>query len=194
MNIYLIHNILMSNKQHQCGCGNNCDHHKYTYSFWKYVVFAIILYVIFYNTIIYKTVGKNEIITVVVVATVLLLLSDNTTYFHKKKNPENYVNYPNYKQVPNLNSSPNYNKNNNFQMHDKAMNYYYGFYGPDGTTPTGNDLQNFYVAPLEQNINSYVDVNETTQKLASFGITNDNNYNQTVNDCSNCKIPGTYTS
>jgi len=102
--------------------------------------------------------------------------------------------YPEYKRVPNLNTAPDYRDNNTFKMHDKAMNYYYGFYPSNGTPPVGNDLQNFYLTPLNQNVTSYVDLADTTEKLASFGVVDEANYVNTVNNCSTCKVPGSYAS
>lgn len=179
----------------KCACGNNCQCKRISYSMWKYVVLIVVLYCVTYSMLVNKILTTNDIVTVCAIVLVLLFVFDNTDYFYEKQKSKNLVYYPAYQHIPNLNTSPSYNKNNTFQMHDGGMNYYYGFYPANATPPsTGNDLQNFYLTPLDQNANAYIDMNDTIQKLESYGVTDKQNYMNVVNDCSTCKIPGTYQS
>lgn len=176
---------------------NNSYCKKISYSLWKYVIFVVILYCAVYSMLVNKIITTNDIITICAIALVLSFLFDNVDYFHDKNTnmKNNLVYYPEVQHIPNLNISPEYNKNNIFQMHDDGMNSYYGFYPANSTpSPVGNDLQNFYVTPLDQNVNAYVDINDTIQKLESYGVTDTQNYMKVANDCSTCKIPGTYQS
>lgn len=111
-------------------------------SFWKYVLYVLILYaIISYSQI---NLPQHHKVLIIIIAAFLMMLVNNVEYIMgSKEYMKNTLYQQQYVPMANLNASPEFYQNNNFKVHDGGSNYYYGFYSTTGDAPEGNDLQNY---------------------------------------------------
>jgi hypothetical protein len=155
------------------------------YSLWKYVILAAVVYIALTKGLNLDLSNRQyiSVLAVIVVTTYILDNYDPLSLYIIE--PMVIVKGQQYVKIPNLNTAPDYNQNVPFKMHDKAMNYYYGYYPPNGTAPEGNDLQNFYQPLLMQK--EAADLSDDHQTLNEVP-TQDNTIVLSRPPCQGCNI------
>jgi hypothetical protein len=127
---------------------------------WKYVVYALITYIIIYKSIDVQSDNKPLIIFLLICSVIAL---DNISYFKPicmnrlepfssryRANREGFSGENGKKFIlPTIDNAPKYNTNNNFQTHDSNMEYKPNFYSAGGYPPDVT-LENYYEPPLVQ--------------------------------------------